>query len=102
MKSIINTIPKDLSKCIFTPLNYRGISLLCTISKVYSSILPVRINNYCDIRNIFVEELNGFRQSRSCIDHIFSITTIVKIIFVIINMYFVPLLILRKHLIALI
>ena len=78
VKSIINPIPKDLSKCIFTPLNYRGISLLCTISKVYSSILSVRINNYCDILNIFVEEQNGFRQNRSCIDHIFSITTIVK------------------------
>ena len=78
MKSIINPIPKDLSKCIFTPLNYRGISLLCTISKVYSSILSVRINNYCDILNIFVEEQNGFRQNRSCIDHIFSISTIVK------------------------
>ena len=67
------TIPKDLSKCIFTPLNYRGMSLLCsTISKVYSSSLYVRINNYCDILNIFVEEQNGFRQNRSCIDHIIS------------------------------
>ena len=27
---------------------------------------------------MFVEEQNGFRQNRSCIDHIFSITTIVK------------------------
>ena len=62
VKSIMNPIPKDLSKCIFTPLNYSGISLLCTISKVYSSILSVRIN----------------RQNHSCIDHIFSITTIVK------------------------
>ena len=42
------------------------------------SILSVRINNYCDILNIFVEEQNGCRQNRSCIDHIFSITTIVK------------------------
>ena len=48
VKSIINPIPKDLSKCICTPLNYMGISLLCTISKVYSSILSVRIINYCD------------------------------------------------------
>ena len=45
VKSINNPIPKDLSICIFIHLNYRGISLLCTISKVYSSILPVRINN---------------------------------------------------------
>ena len=78
VKSIINPIPEDLSKCIFTPLKYMGISLLCTISKVYSSILSVRINNYCDILNIFVEEQNGFRQNRSYIYHIFSITTMVK------------------------
>ena len=77
-KSIINPIPKDISKGTFTPLNDRGISLLCTISKVYSNILSVRINNYCDILHIFVEEQNGFRQNRSCIDHIFPITTIVK------------------------
>ena len=51
VKSIINTIPKDRSKCIFTPLNYRGISLLCIIS--------ARINHYCDILNIFVEEKLG-------------------------------------------
>ena len=57
---------------------------------------------YCDILNIFVAEQNGFRQNRSCIDHIFSISTIVKKLLVIINMYFVPLLILRKRLIALI
>ena len=56
MKSIINPISKDISKCLFTPLNYRGISPLCTISNVYSSILSAGINNYCDIRNIFVEE----------------------------------------------
>ena len=42
------------------------------------SVLSVRINNYSDIQHIFVEEQHGFRQSRSYIDHIFSITTIVK------------------------
>ena len=76
---------------------------MCTISNVCSNILSFRINNYCDILNIFVDEQNGYRQNSSCTDHIFSITTIVKIyIFVIIIMYFVPLLILRKRLIALI
>ena len=77
-KSINNQIPKDLSKCIFTLKNYRGISLFRTLSKVYWSILSVRINNYCDILNIFVEEQNGFRQNRSCIANILSITTMVK------------------------
>ncbi len=77
-KSIITPIPKDKSKCIYTPLNYRGISLLCTLSKVYSSILSVRINEYCELLDIIVDEQNGFRRDRSCNDHIFSITTIAR------------------------
>ena len=77
-KSIITPIPKDKSKCIYTPLNYRGISLLCTMSKVYSSILSMRINHYCDVLDLIVDEQNGFRHSRSCVDHIFSLTTIIR------------------------
>ena len=34
--------------------------------------------NYCDILKKIVQEQNGFRQNRSCIYHIYSITTIVK------------------------
>ena len=52
------------------------IHLLTT--EVYSSILSVRINDYCDLLDIMVDEQNGFRRGRSCIDHIFSITSIVK------------------------
>ena len=60
------------------PSKLQGDKLFCTISKVHSSLLSVRINNYFNILNIFVEQQNGFRQNRSCIDHIFSITSIVK------------------------
>ena len=75
-KSIITPIPKDSSKCRYTPLNYRGISLICTLSKLYSSIISVRINMYCDLLDIIVDEQNGFRQHRSCIDNTFSLTSI--------------------------
>ena len=74
--SIINLIPKYRYTCLFTPLNYSGIIHLCILSKVYSGILFIRINSYCDIRNILVDEQNCFRQNRSCIDHIFYITIV--------------------------
>ena len=48
------------------------------MSKVYSSILSIRINDYCDFLDIIVDEQNGFRNNRSCVDHIHSITTILN------------------------
>ena len=50
----------------------------CRLSKVYSSILSIRINDYCDFLDICVDEQNGFRNNCSCIDHIHSITTILN------------------------
>ena len=60
------------------PLNYRGISLISCISKVYSSILNDRIVKYCNLLGIFPDEQNGFRADRSCDDHIFSLSSIIK------------------------
>ena len=77
-KSIIAPIPKDKTKCQYTPLNYRGISLTCTISKLYSRILCKRITDYCDILDFLVDEQNGFRQNRSCADQIYALSTIVR------------------------
>ena len=35
---------------------------MCTLLKVYSSILSVRINQFCDILNIFLDEHSGLDQ----------------------------------------
>ena len=37
-----------------------------------------RLQKYLELNNILVEEQNGFRASRSCIDHIFSLCTILR------------------------
>ena len=34
--------------------------------------------NYCETHNIIVDEQNGFRKKRSCADHIFTFTSIVR------------------------
>ena len=51
---------------------------MCRISKIYSKILNARLQKYLEENNILVEEQNGFRASRSCIDHIFSLCTILR------------------------
>ena len=70
-KALIKPIPKGSDKDPLVPLNYRGISLLSTVSKVYSCLINNRIVNFCNSENIFAEEQNGFRKKRSCDDHIF-------------------------------
>ena len=77
-KSIVSPIPKSGTKDPHTPLNYRGISLLSCLSKVYSSLLNIRILLYCNMSNILVDEQNGFRSARSCEEHIFSLTTLIR------------------------
>jgi flagellum-specific peptidoglycan hydrolase FlgJ len=67
-------IPKkgDLSECG----NYRGISLLSIPSKVFSRILLNRIKTVTDCK--LREEQAGFRQGRSCTDHIATLRNIVE------------------------
>ena len=77
-KAIINPIPKGSDKDPYVPLNYRGISLLSCIGKIYTSILNHRLNDYLENNKLIVEEQNGFRKHRSCDDHIFTLATIIN------------------------
>ena len=45
------------------PKNYRGISLLPTISKIFTKILNKRLNEWADDLNIRQEEQAGFRKA---------------------------------------
>ena len=69
--AIIFPIPKDMSKCMYDPLIYRGINLVPCIAKLFSSILDNRLTQYCDSLEIIADEQNGFRKNRSCVDHIY-------------------------------
>ena len=59
-------------------INHRGITLMSSICKVFSSIINSRLVLYMEINDIFADEQNGFRKLRSCPDHIFALTTIVR------------------------
>ena len=67
-------IPKkgDLSKCE----NWRGITLLCTISKVLTRIMLERLKAAID--NKLRKNQAGFRAKRSCTDHIATLRIIVE------------------------
>ena len=74
-----NIIPiKKKDKDPRDPLNNRCITIMCCISKIYSKILNTRLQKYLEENKILVEEQNGFRASRSCVDHIYTLCTILR------------------------
>ena len=75
--SHIKPIPKK-EKDPRDPLQNRCITLMCCIAKLYSSTLNRRLQNFLEKNNILAEEQNGFRASRSCIDHILVLCSILK------------------------
>ena len=75
--SSIKPIPKP-DKDSRDPLQNRCITILCCVAKVYSSILNRRLKMYLESNDILVNEQNGFRASRSCIDHIFVLITLIR------------------------
>ena len=77
-KAIITPLPKDQTKDNRIPLNYRGISLLSVVSKLYSSLLNKRLLSYLETENMLVDEQNGFRPKRSCEDHVYTACTVIR------------------------
>ncbi len=77
-KAIIKPIPKSKSKDPRVPLNYRGINLLSNIYKVYNSVINKRIISYLEKNNLLDDSQNGFREKRSCLEHIYLLYSIIQ------------------------
>ncbi|XP_062595378.1 uncharacterized protein LOC134256716 [Saccostrea cucullata] len=60
------------------PNNYRGISLLDSSSKIFTSVLNKRLNLWSETQGLIPEEQAGFRQGYSTIDNIFTLQSIVQ------------------------
>ena len=75
--SDIIPIPKK-DKDARDPLQNRCITIVCCVAKIYSSILNKRLQKYLEKNTLLVEEQNGFRVGRSCIDHIFVMCTVLR------------------------
>lgn len=63
---------------VHDPSNYRGITLVNVIAKIFSLTLRNRINKWCEEENIFCDEQFGFRDNRSTADAIFLLHTIIQ------------------------
>ena len=78
-------VPADWRSACIVPLykgkgdkavcsNYRGISLLSVVGKVYAKIIIERIRNGTD--GVIGEEQCGFRRGRGCVDQIFTVRNV--------------------------
>ena len=56
------------------PENYRPISLLPTISKLYEKFLSYQMNNYLESNNVLSNRQHGFRRNRSTETAVLSLT----------------------------
>lgn len=80
------TVPEDWKMSIILPIfkkgdssdcsNYRGITLLSVVSKVYERILEKRLK--MAVEEQLEEAQSGFRKGRSVQDHIFSIKQMIE------------------------
>ena len=77
-KAIISPIPKSSTSDSRIPMNYRGISLISCVAKIYSSILNAKVLDVLEEEELIVDEQNGFRSGRSCQDHIFVLDSIIR------------------------
>lgn len=78
-KGVIVPIHKKGDKS--NPSNYRGITLINVMGKIFSLLLRNRLNKWCETEHILNESQFGFRDNRSTTDAIFLLhTTIQKIL----------------------
>ena len=81
-------IPKDWARGIIVPIyksgekdnfdNYRGITLLSIVGKLYTTILNNRLSEWLEVNNKLVEEQGGFRKSRSASEQIFILKEVIQ------------------------
>ena len=60
------------------PENYRPITILSCLSKLFTSILNLRLTKYLETNEILNENQAGFRKDYSTVDHIFVLNSLVE------------------------
>ena len=64
---------------IHDPDNYRGITLLSCMGKLFTMIINTRLHRYLEDQMLLGEEQAGFREGYSTLDHIFSLHCIIDL-----------------------
>ena len=60
--------------------NYRGITILSCLGKLFTSVINARLNRYSNEVNLLNENQTGFRKGYSTLDHIFLLKNIIDIL----------------------
>ena len=59
--------------------NYRGITLLSCLGKLFTSILNHRLTEFCE-KNLILKEIQaGFRKGYSTLDHIYVLKNVIEL-----------------------
>ena len=61
------------------PSNYRGITLVSSLGKVYTKLLNDRLEKYAESYGIMKSSQGGFRKNNSTIDQVFVLQTLIDI-----------------------
>lgn len=61
------------------PDNYRGITILSCIGKLFTSLLNERLTQFAERMNLIGTEQAGFRKQYSTIDHIYTLKSLIDI-----------------------
>ncbi len=72
IKALISPVPKSANKYPYVPLNY------IPISTVFSDLINNCVIKYCELGDLLVDEQGGFRKKRACVDHLYTITFIIR------------------------
>ena len=76
-KGIINPIPKGGVSDARDPSSYRGITIASSVYKLYVSVLNNRLTRWSETYGLLHDSQNGFRQKRSCQDHLSTLSSII-------------------------
>ena len=81
-------VPQDWTRGLVVPIykdgdkhiadNYRGITLLSVVGKLYTVVLNTRLSRWCERNQILVDEQAGFREGRSTSDQLFILREAVQ------------------------
>ena len=75
---VISPLLKDSTTDPRDPLNYRGITVTSSVYKAYCSVLNTRLTEWAENSGKITDYQNGFRQKRSTIDQLTSLTSIIE------------------------
>ncbi len=59
-------------------MNYRGISLLPVVSKIFTGLLASWVGGFLEVHNLLANEQNGFKPGRSCSDHVYTLNELLR------------------------